>query len=421
MRALPGVEVSAMQPRTARPKQPTPLADVRGASRVVIDLTLLVTGLVETMHHNIARRPGVLGRATLAPTTGITGLVYRSVRGITRLVGGAIDVVLAPLVPLLSVEEDWPGRDVVVAALNGVLGDRLAATGNPLALPMQFVVGGVPLVLDSAPIAGLPAAPCERIVVLVHGLCMSEGQWKRGGHDHGKSLARDLDASAIYLRYNSGRHISTNGAEFAQQLEALVARWPVPLREIVLVGHSMGGLVMRSAFAVGETGGHAWPRLVRAAVFLGSPHHGAPLERGGHGVDRLLAASPYTVAFTRLGHLRSAGITDLRHGSVQDADRAGHGRFDHAADRRQPLPLPAGVPCYAIAASLDVEKADRRRKPRGDELVPLASALGHHSDPRMDLGIPAERQWIAWGTGHLDLLRSAAVYRQMKRWLCAPR
>jgi hypothetical protein len=79
------------------------------------------------------------------------------------------------------------------------------------------------------------------------------------------------------------------------------------------------------------------------------------------------------------------------------------------------------VPCYAIAASLDVEKTERRRKPRGDELVPLASALGHHGDPRMDLGIPAERQWIAWGTRHLDLLRSVAVYRQMKAWLRAPR
>jgi hypothetical protein len=419
MRAVPGVDVSAMQPGTARPKQPTPLSDVRGASRLVIDLTLVVTGLVETMHHNIARRPGILGRATHAPTKGITGLVYRSVRGITRLVGGTIDVVLAPLVPLLAVDEHWPGRDVVLAALNGVLGDRLAASGNPLALPMQFVIDGVPLDLDSGAIAGLPAAPCERIVVLVHGLCMSEGQWKRGGHDHGTSLARDLDASAVYLRYNSGLHISINGAEFARQLEALVALWPVPVREVVLVGHSMGGLVIRSAFAVAAAGGNAWPRLVRALVFLGSPHHGAPLERGGHGVDRLLAASPYTAAFTRLGHLRSAGITDLRHGSVQDADRAGHGRFDHAADRRQPLPLPAGVPCYAIAASLDVEKADRRRKPRGDELVPLASALGHHRDPRMDLGIPADRQWIAWGTGHLDLLRSAAVYRQMKRWLRA--
>lgn len=401
------------------PKPPTPLADVRGASRLVIDLTLLVTGLVETMHHNIARRPGPLGQATLAPTKGITGLVYRSVRGITRLVGGTIDVALAPLVPLLADKGDWPGRDVVVAALNGVLGDRLAASGNPLAIPMQLRVGGVALPLEPGGIAAALGSPRDRVVVLVHGLCMNDLQWKRGSHDHGRCLARDLGASAVYLRYNSGRHISTNGAEFADLLDALVACWPVPLRELVLVGHSMGGLVIRSACAVGAATGQAWTGLVRAQVFLGAPHHGAPLERGGHGVDRLLAASPYTVAFTRLGQLRSAGITDLRHGSVQDADWDGHGRFDHAADRRQPLPLPPGVPSYAIAASLSAEGRGTARKPRGDGLVPVASALGCHPDPRMDLGLPPERQWIAWGIGHLDLLRSAAVYRQMKRWLVA--
>ena len=397
----------------------SPLADARGASRLVVDLTLLVTGLVETMHHNIARTPRPLGPATLAPTRGITGLVYRSVRGITRLVGSSIDLALAPLVPLLAIDGERPRRDAVVAALNGVLGDRLAATGNPLALPMDLCVAGTAVAPETGAILGVLPAPRDRVVVLVHGLCMNDRQWKRGRRDHGASLARDLDANALYLRYNSGLHISTNGAEFAALLEAFAGHWPVPLREIVLVGHSMGGLVIRSALAAGAARAHAWPALVRGVVMLGSPHHGAPLERGGHGVDQLLAASPYTVAFTRLGHLRSAGITDLRHGSVQDADWAGHGRFDHAADRRHPLPLPSAVPCHAIAASLDAGPKASGRRPRGDGLVPVASALGHHRDPRLDLGIPPERQWIAWGTGHLDLLRSAAVYRQMKRWLQA--
>jgi pimeloyl-ACP methyl ester carboxylesterase len=315
---------------------------VRGASRLVIDLTLLVTGLVETMHHNIARRPGPLGQATLAPTKGITGLVYRSVRGITRLVGGTIDVALAPLVPLLADKGDWPGRDVVVAALNGVLGDRLAASGNPLAIPMQLRVGGVALPLEPGGIAAALGSPRDRVVVLVHGLCMNDLQWRRGSHDHGRCLARDLGASAVYLRYNSGRHISTNGAEFADLLDALVACWPVPLHELVLVGHSMGGLVIRSACAVGAATGQAWTGLVRAQVFLGAPHHGAAGARRSRSTGcspRVRTRSP-----SRLGQLRSAGITDLRHGSVQDTDWDGHGRFDHAADRRQPLPLPPGVP-----------------------------------------------------------------------------
>lgn len=411
-----------MQPavrKIASTAKHSPLADVRGASRLVIDLTLLVTGLVETMHHNIARAPGPLGPATLAPTRGITGLVYRSVRGVTRLVGGSIDLALAPLVPLLEIESERPRRDAVVAALNGVLGDRLAAAGNPLALPMEFCVAGMAIAPETDAILGALAAPRERIVVLVHGLCMNDRQWKRGRHDHGASLARDLDADALYLRYNSGLHISTNGAGFAALLERLAASWPVPLREIVLVGHSMGGLVIRSALAAGAARAHAWPARVRAAIMLGSPHHGAPLERGGHGIDQLLAASPYTVAFTRLGHLRSAGITDLRHGSVQEGDWAGHGRFDHAADRRHPLPLPSAVPCYAIAASVDAGPRATGRRPRGDGLVPVASALGHHRDPCRDLGLPPGRQWIAWRTGHLDLLGSAAVYRKLKGWLLA--
>ena len=401
----------------AQARKTSLLSDMRGASRLVIDLTLLVADLVETMHHNVARRPGILGRATFKPTKGITGLVYRSVRGITRIVGGSIDAVLAPLVPLLAEKARSPGREAVVAALNGVLGDQLFARNNPLAIAMHVRVDGRPLEPAPAGIRALVPRPRDRVVVMIHGLCMNDLQWKRESHDHGRALGRDLDADALYLHYNSGRHVSTNGAELAALLEQFVARWPVPLRDIVLVGHSMGGLVARSAFAAARKGGLSWAGRVRALVFLGTPHHGAALERGGHGVDRLLAASPYTAAFTRLGRLRSAGITDLRHGSVRDDDWQQHDRFAHVRDTRRPLPLPRGVPCFAVAGSLSKAAPGRGRAPRGDGLVSVASALGRHGDAERDLGIEPARQWIAYGTGHLDLLASKAVHRQMKRWL----
>jgi len=370
-------------------------SDLRGASRLAVDLTLFVTTLVETVHRTIARRPAPFGRVSNKPTGGVTGLVYGTVRGVTRLVGGGVDAALAPLTPLLDRTTPWNGREPLVAALNGVLGDYLDATANPLAIPMRLRVDGVPLDLSTrAPVA----TPRTRVIVMVHGLCMSDLQWNRDGHDHGRALAGDLPASVLYLHYNTGRSIAANGDELSALLENLIAQWPVPLTELVLVGHSMGGLVIRSACAAAARAARAWPRRLHALVFLGTPHRGAPLERAGHGVDLLLAASPYTAPFSALGQLRSAGIRDLRHGWVGD-------------------PALPGTACFAVAGSASRAAPANGGVARGDGLVPIASALGHHVDPGLALALPRAHEYVAYGTGHLDLLSSAAVYAQLRRWL----
>jgi hypothetical protein len=195
----------------------------------------------------------------------------------------------------------------------------------------------------------------------------------------------------------------------------------------------MGGLLARSAAHHGEAAGHTWTGRLRALVFLGTPHHGAPLERGGHWIDVLLQSLPYTAPFARLGRARSAGITDLRHGNVLDEDWSGRDRFARGktvnADPRHPLPLPAGVACYAIAATLahaatpapDAAAMDAGAVPTetlpGDGLVPVASALGRHADPRFALALPSSHEWIVPETGHLELLSSPAVYARVRDWL----
>jgi hypothetical protein len=311
-------------------------------------------------------------------------------------------------------------REAVIAVLNGVLGDHLAATGNPLAIPMTLRHDGQALTLRAEALAqALPQAR-PRVLLLLHGLCMHPRQWRRNGHDYGATLAAEAGCTLLHLHYNTGRHVSTNGLELADRLQALQQAWPVPLEEIVILAHSMGGLLARSAIRQAQARGDHWPSLVRKMFFLGTPHHGAPLERGGHWIDRLLGASPYTAAFSRLGKLRSAGITDLRHGSLLDEDWMGSDRFAHGHDTRTPVPLPAGVACFAMAGVLGRGNGELSDQLLGDGLVPLDSALGRHRQAARTLAFDAGRQWVGQGLGHLDLLGHADVAAQLRAWMLAP-
>ena len=383
------------------------LSDLRGAARMVVDATAGVAGIVERMHRTIQRLPLPIGRVEPGKTRGITGLVYRSVHGSVRLVGRGVDLGLAPLAALLPEGESTPARDAFVAAVNGVYGDYLVRTANPLAIEMGLRYRDRPLdpghPADSFGDAR-DSEPSGRILVMVHGLCLNDRHWRREGHDHGAALAGDLGYTPIFLRYNSGLRIGMNGRGFAALLETLVRHWPRPVEELVILGHSMGGLVARSACHHAREAGHEWPRHLHRIFFLGTPHHGAPLERGGHLLEYALAVSPYSAPFTSIGRMRSAGITDLRHGTITP------GRHEH-------VPLPAGVRCYALAATLGARRDLLSERLVGDGLVPLASALGRHARSERTLRFPTERQWIGYGMGHLELLGRPEVYSQLHAWM----
>lgn len=388
--------------------------DLRGASRLAVEATKGVVDLVEAMHCTIASGPDLLGRPLEAPVRFFTAPVYASIRGVTSLVGVGLDVALAQLEPLLG--ESSPGRDrgAVLSALNGVLGDYLEETHNPLAIEMQLHHADKPLKLDAEALRAAVPEATSKLLVLVHGSCMSHEQWRRRGHDHGAALATDLGYTAVYLRYNSGLHVSTNGRALSAMLERLVAAWPVPLEEIAILGFSMGGLVSRSACHYAEVAGHAWRANLRRLLFLGTPHHGAPLERGGNWVDVLLALSPYSAPLARLGRIRSAGVTDMRFGNVLDEHWEGRDRFERCEDLRTPLPLPAGVDCYAIAGTTAPKPGGRLP---GDLLVPLASALGQCERPELSLEFPDSHRWVGFGITHLDLLDRLDVYERIRSWL----
>jgi pimeloyl-ACP methyl ester carboxylesterase len=395
-------------------------SDLRGYSRLAKDAVLGVTGVVEDMHHAIWR---TLGRSVgLAPDTRapFSDVVYGTIRGMTRLVGSGVDAMLAQLAAEAVADGSSAEREAVTAILNGVVGGHLETTANPLAIPMTLRQRGQPI--GTAGLAGAAEIPnpTGKVLLLVHGLCMNDLQWRRNGHDHGAALAADAGFTPVYLHYNSGLHISVNGRAGAEQFEALLLAWPVPVTELVILGHSMGGLVARSACHYGKAAGHTWPKRLRALVFLGTPHHGAPLERGGNWVDAVLEAAPHTAALARLGKVRSPGITDLRHGSLLDEDWQDQDRFALGKDGRRPVPLPAGVHCYAIGGSLEKQAGQLSRKVVGDGLVPLDSALGRHRNPDLNLPLKASETWVGRGMNHLDLLDRAEVYERIRFWLLAP-
>ncbi len=394
------------------PSDKKPTEQLRGASQLIGEATERVTEVVEAMHTTIASGPGVLGKPLAGPVSFVNQMVYGSIRGVSRVVGKTIELTLRAIEPLFEASPLGPEREALVAALNGVVGDHLTSTRNPLAIEMSFRSSGRTLTLDKQSLHTAFPRATGRVLVAIHGSSMNDLQWNRNGHDHAAALAERRGLTPVYLHYNSGQHISTNGHQLSALLEQLCDHWPMPIESLVFLTHSMGGLVARSACVAGEK--TRWRRLLKSLFFLGTPHHGAPLERGGNWFEFGLGLSSYSAPLARLAKLRSSGVTDLRFGNVVDTHWNQVDRFALRADARVAVPLPDNVKCYALAATT----AERGVADLfGDGLVPVKSALGQHDEQRRTLDFPERHQWIGYGLNHLDLLDSQAAFEQMLEWM----
>ena len=417
------------------------LSDLQGLSQLATQGVLGVAGLAETVQGNVykavAASFGSLGNRFIdrAPGSsgvkplGITGLVYGGVKGITRLAGGTAHAVMSRAVPFVNerfgVQASSPQREAVLAAINGVLGDHLLATANPLAITMAMRHQGQALPMDRLGLAQRLPGATSKVLVVVHGLCMNDLQWTTTGKDgttysHPELLARELGYTPVYLHYNTGQHTSVNGQQFAELLEQLLQAWPQSVAELSVLAHSMGGLVARSACSQAEKTGLAWRKQLKNIVFLGTPHHGAPLEQVGNWIDVLLGSNVVTRPFAAIGQIRSRGITDLRYGHVLESSWLVKGqeldRFERKPDGREPLPLPDGVACYTLAATTANEPSPVKDQLLGDGLVPVRSALGLHDEARHTLAFASENQSIAYTMNHMGLLNRVEVGHQLVKW-----
>ncbi len=385
--------------------------DLRALSRLAFDELRGATGGIEAVHQAIAERAFPPSGVPKAVHDGISRAVYASVRGTAGLAALAADGALArrdDRPPLATT----PRGAAALGVLNGLGGDALEREGNPLAEPMSIRVRG--RIVAPSEIAN--AGP--RIVIFVHGLFETELAWRYGGgRTYAQRLAAELGCTPVDVRYNTGLHVSENGASLADLLEALVREWPVAVEQIALVGHSMGGLVARSGCCHGSERGDAWVRLVRHTVTLGSPHTGAPLESAVHYASAALATVPETQPFARFLRRRSAGIRDLRQGSLVDEDWRDRDPDALRAAACREVPLIEGATHHFVSATVTRSPDHPVGRLIGDWLVLQPSASG-----RGRIAFREEHGLHVGGVHHLALLNHPQVYERLREWLAtAPR
>jgi pimeloyl-ACP methyl ester carboxylesterase len=377
----------------------------------------LVVGTVREVHGAVSRRVhGINDRLNGGgPTIGhrLHDGIATAVYGGIRLGFGACSTGLraASRAGLgADLEATSKGR-FVRAAVNGLIGDRLREEGDNVAFEMGVRVDGRDVVLDRDGTAAAYPAATDRLVVFVHGLSENEAYWNRSARPRTEARRERPDTRSygtrlvdegwtpVYLRVNTGLPIAENGVAAAALLDRLVEAWPVDVRRIALVGHSMGGLIMRAACAVTTDRDTPWTRLVTDVVCLGTPHLGAPLERVVNKGVTALGRLPESAPFGRILEYRSVGILDLRHGLASDVQNLPNARYRLVAATltRSPYSVTAGTV--------------------GDCLVPYASALGRpRGGEEMFPGADTLHVPLA---DHFDLLNHDDVFAALRTWLAS--
>jgi triacylglycerol lipase len=383
----------------------------RGLKALVHDAVDRTTDLVGVGHESTARvvmqvtdriepvsRPArIVNAVRRVSTAGVLGTIKVVNRAIEAVSDAGLDVAEesfrtaateTPAVPMRSdamTSATWVG-DAALGLVNAVVGDHLAEKNNGLDLGMVFRVGDTYVSASREILARALPAPSPKVVLFVHGLGTTEWSWcleSLAYHgdattSFGTLLAADLGYTPVWLRYNTGRRVSSNGRQLAADLQRFVDAYPIPIEELALVGHSMGGLVLRSACHYATEDGLAWAALVRHVICLGTPHQGAPLEKLGNLVTGLLGAIdlPGTQVTARILEGRSAGIKDLRHGSLVDEDWLGRDPDALLEEAKRAVPLLPRASYHFVSATVTRDPQHPFGQLIGDLLVRVPSSAG---------------------------------------------
>lgn len=383
-----------------------------------------IVGIVRDTHAAVSQRVAAAAPASaevIAAERTIATQVYDIVEAAHRVVPEVIGHAAAVAAPTSSPTATRAGG-FVQAAAQGLWGDRIESEAAVLAVTMAVRQAGADVPPQPAALQRAFPVATGDLVLFVHGLAEDELAWSLTHDGDATSYAERLAEEGfapLLVRYNSGRHISDNGRDLDLLIGELVAAWPVPVTSVSIVGHSMGGLVARSAAQQGDERGAGWPQLLRTVITLGTPHLGAPLERAAHVLDRALRLAPESAPIGRVLATRSAGIKDLRYGAMLEQDWAGQDPDEFLRDRCADVPLLPHVTYCWVSASVTGDPQHPLGHLLGDGLVRYGSASGNGHHTRT--GFPMENGTHIAGASHLRLLNHPAVYTQLRGWLTAGR
>jgi pimeloyl-ACP methyl ester carboxylesterase len=436
-------------PMTKKPRsqQPYPLTQTRGGVEFAGSVFDQLTLRIHEFHRAISDIPfDRLEQAPVAnlgsqPTRmihdGITDGVYKTVRatgslafGLAALALKRAEKMLAPQMAALPAPSDTSNdkrsdtvadapsvlRDNVLSAINGAFGDFIAAQRNPLSVRLGFYHQGAAIELDAEAIAAAQPRITPRMVIFLHGLCCNEHSWRSYAEPdasdtrpYGERLAAEQGYTPFYVRYNSGLHISQNGRAVARLIGKLVANYPIVLDEIVLIGHSMGGLVARSACHYAAAEDAAWTRKVSNVICLGTPHLGAPLEQAVHLGTAAMDLFALSRPWAGLLKARSLGIKDLRHGYTSHADWRGSDADASFENRRGEITRLPNARYHFIGSSIGESESHWLGKLVGDGLVRLPSSTAHQ--------LADADTAVLYSAHHMRLLNHPVIYQQIAQRL----
>jgi pimeloyl-ACP methyl ester carboxylesterase len=379
----------------------TNLVDWLGVGDLITVATEQLVAPVEGMHRAISGRWFGLAEARVGReirvVDGLATSVYRTIRLGGLAVGSTISVtseLASDHVALPPVWETAKGR-YVQSIFNAVWGDKLENDESPLGIELGLrELNGSPVPITRASLRRAFPNPTGRLVVMLHGLGETEHCWRS---EDDTTLAAGLQADGftpLGLRYNSGRPVADNGSDLADLLEAVRTEWPVSVDEVVLIGHSMGGLVAQNAVVGAQSSGHRWVGLVTHLVAIGAPHLGSTVEKGVHGLSEGLKLFEETRPLAYFLESRSAGIKDLRYG-VNDR--------------------PDGVQYHVIAGVVTREPNHPLGVLVGDLVVRVNSAIGRRREEQS----PSSNVLVIGGQNHANLCHDPEVISHTRRWLAS--